>query len=75
MTVEVLNVAKAGHVGYDNALVALAGGNVTDEMALFVVQVLQVKVQRVDLGLCFLSLLFGVAGFEKSAAVETAQLG
>lgn len=57
-----------------NALVALAGGNVTDQMALFIVQVLQVEVQRINLGLCFLGLLLGVARFEKSAAIETAQL-
>lgn len=65
-------------IGYErtgDALVALASGNVTDEMALFVVQVLQVEVQRVDLGLCFLGLLFGVARVENGAAIKTAQLG
>lgn len=44
-------------------------------MTLFVVEVLQVEVQRIDLGLCFLGLLFGVARFEECAAVETTQLG
>jgi uncharacterized membrane protein len=44
-------------------------------MALFVVQVLQVEVQGINFGLCFLGLLFGVACVEKGAAIETAQLG
>jgi hypothetical protein len=60
---------------YDNALVALASGNITDKMTLLVVQVLQVEVERIDLGLCFLGLLFSVARIEKCATVEAAQLG
>jgi hypothetical protein len=58
-----------------NVLVTLAGSNIANEMALFIIEVLKMKMQRVNLGLCFLRLLFGVARVEKGATIETAQFG
>lgn len=56
----------------EDALVTLTGGDVTDEVALLVVEVLKVQMQRVDLGLCFLRLLLGAASLQDSATVQPA---
>jgi len=61
--------------GEEHALKSLAGGNLALQVALLIVQVLQLQVQHVDLVAGLGSLAPRLAGLEVGSAVQAAQVG
>ena len=59
----------------NHILIILTPGNLTAQMPLLVVQVLQLQVQRVDLLPGFAGFLLGAADSEDGFAVQAAELG